>query len=126
MAVTWALQSSSRQRDKSSPFFMSQHRISSFAATTACPAPVLVFSREDQTILDELDVTRPNDFECSYFLCRDQCEHSYLRIRSAERVKTYKYDLTMIAMQRTSTHMQWLKCAVVGRNYDWDSKSKIP
>lgn len=67
-AVTCALQFSSRHRDSSSPFLMSQHSTSSLAATTAWPAPVAVFWLFDQTMLDELDVIRPNDLECSYFL----------------------------------------------------------
>lgn len=67
-AVTCALQFSSRHRDRSSPFLISQHMTSSLAATTAWPAPVAVLWLLVQRMLDELDVIRPNDLECSYFL----------------------------------------------------------
>lgn len=47
---------------------MSQHITSSLAATTAWPAPVAAPWLLVQRMLDELEVIRPNDLECSYFL----------------------------------------------------------
>jgi hypothetical protein len=74
MAVTCDLQSSSFHRFRSSPFLMSQHKTSSFAATTARPEPVLRVEEFDpsaaQTIFDVLELTSPKEFECSYFLKR--------------------------------------------------------
>lgn len=58
-----AVQSLSRHRLSSSPFFTSQQRTSSFAAANAWPAPVVLLAVallfEAQTTLEDAEVTTP-------------------------------------------------------------------
>lgn len=68
IAVTGTEHRSSRHRLISSPFFTSQHKTSSLAATMACPAPVPARSFAVHTKFDVLVATTPNDLTCSYFL----------------------------------------------------------
>ena len=74
IAVTGALHRSSFQRLRSSPFFISQQRTSSLAATTAWPALVPLRSLACQTMFDVAEATTPKDLACSYLLQCHACQ----------------------------------------------------
>src|SRR3569833_49342 len=91
IAVTWALHFSSRHRPSNSPFLTSQYKTSSLAATTAWPTPVPERSLEVHTMLEVLEVTRPNDLEYSNFLYdRELARHLVERNEAYKRAITSK------------------------------------